>query len=82
MASASFGPAMFPQPYIGVWSGMKAFALSTMGRWRRAALKFGVRAGGQLGERRSTGARNVRSWHQTELLTGLATRPLLGGKAD
>ena len=63
MASASFGPAMFPQPYIGVWSGMKAFALSTMGRWRRAALKFGVRAGGQLGERSLTARRFKMTFH-------------------
>jgi len=32
MVSAGFGPAMSPEPNTGVCGGMKAFALSTMGR--------------------------------------------------
>ena len=32
MVSASLAPPMSPDPNTGVWNGMKAFALSTMGR--------------------------------------------------
>ena len=43
--SARIMPAMSPEPNTCVFHGMKAFELSTMGRWRLAALTFGVRAG-------------------------------------
>ena len=53
MVSASFGPVMSPEPSRPVWRRMKAFALSTMGRLRLAALKFGVREGDEASVKRT-----------------------------